>query len=149
MSAKAEPRNALWICSPTEIPQKYVQNTCSRIFMAALFVTAKKLETTQNVPSTTARIDKMLHSYNTQQWEWTISTGSFKIDEFPKTFLLYEVQKQAKLICTVRSKDSGYPRERIVTRGRGADLVLFLIWMLNTRYSGEFCHIWAVLFQLG
>ena len=41
--------------------------------------------------------------------------------------LFIYVQKQAEVIYAVRSKDSGYPRERIVTRGRGADLVLFLI----------------------
>lgn len=32
----------------SEISQKCVQNTCSRIFMAALFVIAKKLGTTPN-----------------------------------------------------------------------------------------------------
>lgn len=38
-----------------------------------------------------------------------------KIDESHKTFPSYEVQKQAKVSCAVRNKDSGYLGVRLVT----------------------------------
>lgn len=40
-------------------------------------------------------------------------------DKSHKTVHLYKVQNQVKIICAVRSKDSGYPEGRIVT-GKGA-----------------------------
>lgn len=56
------------------------------------------------------------------------STITHEIEESHKTFHLYKVQKQPKVFCAVRSKDSGYLGGRIGTReheGASGGLVLF------------------------